>query len=207
MDNFDVENQMKNKEIFNKIKLALEKDSNVKLHMSLADMYYYGIGTEQNLDLAKKYYQEAIERNETGISIVKELSDKYISDANEYFVLRNILGAINSYKESLKYGSIKATVILGDMFYFGFCVAEDKEIAFDYYEKAVKQGMLDQEYKPYFDKGETIKAINKLGYMYEYGLGVDENNEEAIKWYKIGVSFGSKEAIEGFDRLNNQKKI
>ena len=122
-------------------------------------------GVEVKYDLARKYYEKAIELN----------NDKAMNNlANMYFegigVIKNIAKANELYKKAADLGNVHAMYNLGNNYYNGDGVQQDYIAAKNWYEKAANLN---------YDN-----AGMKLGDMYYDGKGVDKNYQESFKWYK-----------------------
>ena len=77
-------------------------------------------------------------------------------------------------------GSDWANCELGEMFYYGIGVPEDKPKAAEYFEKAA--GCLDEN------------DMHGFGDMYRYGYGVEKNIAKAIFWYEQESYWGDRDA-------------
>ena len=73
------------------------------------------------------------------------------------------------YKSAIK-GDAESQFNLGYMYDNGDGVAENKELAVDWYRKSAEQGYSDAQYN--------------LAYMYDNGEGVAENKKLAADWYR-----------------------
>lgn len=225
----------KEKEAFEYLNNILKENTNAPVHMSLGDMYYYGIGVKKNIDMANKMYLKAIKNCEIENSIIEELSGIYYADGNE---AKNSLDAIECFEKSFRYGNITAYIRLGDIKYDAKVL--DYSGAYSYYKRAAEQGEEDMKYRPNYDKYHIAQAFNNLGYMivnskhtdkyedafnyfkkaasldfvtaffhvgymYEFGLGVEKNRKEAIKWFTYAANNNCEEAIYALEELDNNK--
>ena len=73
-------------------------------------------------------------------------------------------------------GDQDAQYRLGDCYFEGTGVPEDKTEAFKWYHKAAEQGHVQAQYR--------------LGDCYYFGTGVPENNNEAVKWFRKAAEQG-----------------
>jgi len=79
-------------------------------------------------------------------------------------------------------GDAEAQNELGDCYYYGEKVEENKDQAFIWYKKAAEQGDADAQYS--------------LGWCYENGEGVVRDAQQALMWYKKSAENGNTEAQE-----------
>ena len=84
--------------------------------------------------------------------------------------------AILEFRKSATDGYRAAQFILGQMYFQGRGVAQDKKTAFNWYRKAAVQEMPPAQYM--------------LGVMYRDGLGTIQNSKEAVKWFGKAASQG-----------------
>lgn len=73
-------------------------------------------------------------------------------------------------------GDSDAQNTLGDMYADGEGVAQNDELAAQWYRKAAEQG--------------NVRAQENIGDMYEAGLGVAQNDEAAVQWYRKAAEQG-----------------
>lgn len=85
-----------------------------------------------------------------------------------------------SLRKAAEQGDIDAQYKLGNCYYNGNGVSEDKAEAVKWYRKAAEQG--------------NAKAQCKLGWCYYYGEGVYKDKAEAIKWYRQAAEQGDSMA-------------
>ena len=76
---------------------------------------------------------------------------------------------------------VDAQYDLGLRYYYGNGVAENKQKAVEWFQKAANQGDADAQYH--------------LGYCYAHGDGVAKNTEKAVEWYQKAAEQGHEEAI------------
>ena len=75
---------------------------------------------------------------------------------------------------------LSVPVRLGDIYYWGEGVTQDRELAAEWYRKAA-------------DEGDAI-ASRKLGFMNLWGLGVEQDRALAAMWYRKAADDGDSEA-------------
>ena len=105
----------------------------------------------------------------------------------ELYEQGNVADAIKLYEKAAELDYDYAQCELGDMYYYGKDVAENKEKAFMWYFKAANNGDLYAQYC--------------VGCCYENGDGVTKNMQEAIYWYNEAASEGYEDAKKALDRL------
>lgn len=102
---------------------------------------------------------------------------------------------------------------LGDMYYWGLYVKEDKEKAFSLYKDSIKEGNVSLYYKlgklyeqednleealvNYYkgDENGDISSTQRLGVMYLNGEGVIEDKEKGLEYIKKAVKVGDANSI------------
>ncbi len=188
------------------IKDLLKKDPQAPLYLSLGDIYYYGMGVEKNLDLACKYYQIAISRNEPLEGLAHAVAEEFRVRAETYMDNldddpKNLDKAIKFFEKALECGDIKAGITLGNLYTDGKKIPSDDEKAIDYYEKTAKQAVLDQEYQPNFNKLVAGNVFNNLGCMYfEQTVAEDMPIEEKEAYYAKALECFLKSASLDFKK-------
>ena len=147
----------------------LSDNNNKRAMLLLGIMYYTGLGVDQNYKEAAKWYEKAADEMEPyGLcslgycySYGRDMPVNY-ERAYECFSLSAYLGNANAmYK-------------LGDMFFYGNHVDEDKCVAFYWYEESLKYGRRDEEVEP------NIKY--RLGKCYLHGYGTEQNSLFALEY-------------------------
>jgi len=112
-----------------------------------------------------------------------------------------------------------ATFLLGECYFNGYGISENKEKAVEYFNLAKEKGILEAKerlaecyyngdgieqdyeisleyYKELANDGD-IKARYKVGFIYE----TCSNMEEALKWYQKAARASNKDAIKRLERL------
>ena len=143
----------------------------------LGAAYESGVGIEQNYVKARECYEKSAAQNH----VYGQCS------LGEYYELGKG-GLTVDYAEALKYytlssqqGNLRAYYRLGDLYYFGRGVAEDKGRAAEYYQNAADRGDFD--------------ATQKLAIMYRDGDGISQDIQKALALYEIGVKEGRPEYL------------
>lgn len=160
-----------------------------KCLIELADCYLYGKGIEKNTSEAVQLY------------ILLEEYSNYPSIKNQFYFSRDYLIAKKK---------------IGDCYFNGDGVERDYQKAFEWYQKAAKQGDWDSQKKMsechYKLTGENVyyqEALDydikryhdgwggaySIGEHYYNGDGVQRNYQEAVKWFKRGASDRDDDAL------------
>ena len=113
----------------------------------------------------KKYAHE----NET-----VELDHTRLMDLGEQYLNKgDVERAVSCFKKSAEFGNAKAQRMLGDCYYFGTGIREDKQEAVKWFRLAAEQG--------------DAEALFCLGGSYYFGEGIREDKREAVKWYRLAA--------------------
>ena len=138
------------------------------------------------LKSAEQGYEDAKTRlSELGLTPIKVDSSLTADQLNSKGVdfhnnKKDYNSAFQYYLKAEEKGSFYAAYNLGQLYYYGNGVKEDKPEAVKWYRKAAERGYVD--------------AQQKLGYCYDTGNGVTENDYEAVKWYRKAVEQGDQYA-------------
>ena len=120
----------------------------------------------------KKYAHE----NET-----VELDHTRLMDLGEQYLNKgDVERAVSCFKKSAEFGNAKAQRMLGDCYYVGEGIREDKQEAVKWFRLAAEQG--------------DAEAQRMLGVCYYVGEGIREDKREAVKWYRLAAEQGDAEA-------------
>ena len=167
---------------FHYMKLAAEKDNNLKAYCFLAHMYEIGLGVEKDYKKALSYYEIGIESN-----------DSFWSN----WALTNI--AMMHYDgHGTKKDVNKAKQILQSQ-------AQKNDMSAEYYlgsiyldEKNYKQALL--WYKKSAEQGNML-AYNDLGYMYLEGEGVKKDYTKALDYFTKAIEKGNTNSKASLGRM------
>ena len=120
----------------------------------------------------KKYAHE----NET-----VELDHTRLMDLGEQYLNKgDVERAVSCFKKSAEFGNAKAQRMLGDCYYVGEGIREDKQEAVKWFRLAAEQGDAETQWR--------------LGACYYVGEGIREDKREAVKWYRLAAEQGDAEA-------------
>ena len=89
-------------------------------------------------------------------------------------------------------GDAEAQNELGECYYYGKKVEEDRDLAFKWYMMAAKQG--------------NPKAQFNVGWCYARGKGTDADNEKAYEWYKKSAEQGNEDAKHYLSHWKRKRK-
>ena len=149
----------------------------------------------------KKYAHE----NET-----VELDHTRLMDLGEQYLNKgDVERAVSCFKKSAEFGNAKAQRMLGDCYYVGEGIREDKQEAVKWFRLAAEQGDAETQWRLgacYYvgegireDKREAVKWFRlaaeqknsaaqwMLGVCYYFGEGIREDKREAVKWYRLAA--------------------
>ena len=154
--------------------LVMEKEiNNPKLEYRIGNMYYYGIGTEKNSDMAILYLERAEQR---GYEMAKYMRGKIYLSGKEADRQRGV----KLISELAEEGNSLAQYTLGKAYYKGDGVKKDLEKAAEWFQLAAEQ---ENQYAQYY-----------LAKSYFNGEGVKQNYNEAAKWYSKVADQGNEYA-------------
>ena len=120
----------------------------------------------------KKYAHE----NET-----VELDHTRLMNLGEQYLNKgDVERAVSYFKKSAEFGNAKAQRMLGDCYFWGEGIREDKREAVKWYRLAAEQG--------------DAEAQRILGACYYFGTGIREDKQEAVKWYRLAAEQGNAKA-------------
>lgn len=189
---------------------------------ALSYLYKNGEGCEK--DNIKAYYwlEEAADN---------DFEDAYYILGQSYLEGNSIIDT--NYKKAFFYLSkgvnkkeMNCLESLGDMYYWGLYVNEDKEKAFSLYKESIDEGNINLYYKLgklYEDEGNIEEALlnynkghkngdinctQRLGVMHLNGEGVKEDREKGLEYLKKAVQFGNSNSlfILGVALLNKDRE-
>ena len=120
----------------------------------------------------KKYAHE----NET-----VELDHTRLMNLGEQYLNKgDVERAVSYFKKSAEFGNAKAQRMLGDCYFWGEGIREDKREAVKWYLLAAEQG--------------DAEAQRILGACYYFGTGIREDKQEAVKWFRLAAEQEDAEA-------------
>lgn len=121
--------------------------------------YYWGIGTQKDKSLALEYYQEASKKDYSQ-------SICYLADYYEHGIAGiecNTVEAVRLWKKAAKLGDKEAPFILGNLYYEGVYVEQNKKEAVLWYRMSAQR--------------LNIKAIKRMREIGEWIFSDNENGE------------------------------
>lgn len=149
---------------------------------NLGSLYESGLGVEQSFNQATFWYSKASEQGlNKGLSHLKHMA--------------------------IELGNADAQNVLGDKYYYGIDVEQDKQKAIDYYTKAARHGhksaLFSLNY--YAQNSDDALAAFSLGSLYEQGQGVEQDFKQATFWYSQSVKYGFNKALFHLKRMATKK--
>lgn len=195
--------EVNDKEGFSWIEKAA-KGGYARASRMLGDFYRTGRGgVKKDLTLALKWYKTAAERDDvlattimacTGISLY--LAETVV-EKDEYEAVKWLQASIENSTDDKLRGMCQ--YLLGDLYFDGKGVPQDKEKAFMLFLSAANNGVVEAQYK--------------VGVCYEIGSGVPKNVYTSFSWYKkaadngnvismyfVGIAYASGSGVEKDER-------
>jgi TPR repeat protein len=189
-----------------------------RVQKELGDIYYNGLGVEQNCPEGVKWYIKAagkghpeairILSNIAGqgtYDIEKELGDIYYrigqySKAAENYVKaaeRGNRAAIDILRDVYEHGTARIQKALGDIYYYGLGVEQNCPEGVKWYIKAAGKGnsVALHILSDIADQG-NYDVEKELGDMYYSGSGVPRNYANAAECYAKAAEKGNKAALD-----------
>ncbi|RHZ81885.1 hypothetical protein Glove_117g124 [Diversispora epigaea] len=136
--------------------------------ISLADMYFDGLGVEKDTKKAFQIYSKVADEG----SLLALNTVAYCYD-NGIFVEKNEEKALELYLKSAEKGFIVAQYNVGWRHENATGIIKDKDKGFQWTAKSALAGNVD--------------AICNVGYSYSQGIGVDKDDKKAFKWYLMAA--------------------
>ncbi|RHZ77469.1 hypothetical protein Glove_177g108 [Diversispora epigaea] len=132
--------------------------------ISLADMYFDGLGVERDTKKAFQIYSKVA--NERSHIALKNMAYCYY---NGLGVEKNEEKAFETYLKSAEKGNIAAQSIVSTFYQNGFRITKDEAKGFQLHMKSALAG--------------NVYAMCNVGYCYNDGIGVGKDEKEAFKWF------------------------
>ncbi len=115
-----------------------------------------------------------------GLTACGPTPEELVGHGKKHLENENCAEAVNCFEKASKKGNAEAMYELGNMFYSGCCVDEDKEKAAEWYKKAAEI--------------DYPEAQNKLADMYYQGIGVPQDFEKAANWAMKAAAYDMVES-------------
>lgn len=191
-------------------KAAMRGD--VEAQHALGDCHRIGLGVFKSNAQAVKWYRKAAEKHhrpsEIALGVIcADGKGSVVADESEIF---------QWVSQSATMGHASSQYMMGERYYYGEGVQEDKFIASEWYRKAAEQGHAESQYSLGFmygnedgvklDKPLAVAWCRKaaqqghagaqcyLGDMCFYGEGVIQDIDQALIWYQKSAEQGDAEA-------------
>ncbi|KAK8847972.1 hypothetical protein M9Y10_019023 [Tritrichomonas musculus] len=155
--------------------LIIIDPTNSDIINNLGNLYYVGLGVNKNYIKAHKYYNEAVNLNNT-----KAITNLGVQYKFGNGVKKNYEKAKELFELSAKSNDSYAFYSLGYLYFNGYGVKQDFDIAEEY---LIKSANLD-----------NIKGLNHLGFLYE-AVRSKQNYAKAKECYEKSYSLNSINAI------------
>jgi hypothetical protein len=165
---FDTKDCCNNEQVMKYLSI-LSEDNNKRAMLLLGIMFYSGLGVQQNYKEAAKWYEKAADGLEPYGLCNLGYCYSYGRDMDV-----DHAKAYDCFSKSAYLGNANAMYKLGDMFFYGNHVDEDKKAAFYWYNEALNRGRNDNEVEP------NVKY--RLGRCYLHGYGTEKNILLAMKF-------------------------
>lgn len=159
-------------EIFSRV-LELAEQGDIFAQNEIADMYYFGYGTDK--DLKRSVHWLTVSSEKGNFRSINKLAGFYYKGIG---VEQDFNVALILYKQAAEIGEPYCQATVGNHYYSGKCIGQDYYEAVKWYRKSAEQGF--------------APAMTNVGYAYQFGRGVPLDEKVAVKWYKKGAEAGSK---------------
>lgn len=155
----------------------------------LANLYYAGLGVEENIEKAFYYYGQAAKQGDADAA--NNFADMYLN--GEATDVDEVL-ALKWFRIAAEQGVVEAMFTLGMMYEQGLGTEADVHQAYVYYEASAQGGYDDAQYR--------------VGMIYLEGLLEKQPNEEiAIAWFEQAAEQFHLDAIFNLGYVYEQKQI
>lgn len=154
---------------------AIEQEE-PRAYKIMGDIYYYGLGTDEDYGKAVEWYKKASEAG--NIDASNQLAEMYIRGMG---LPKNETKAFQLYKAAADVDDMNGLGGLGVCYENGFGVSKNIITAVSYYKKAAEMG---HDYSTY-----------RLYLLYRDGIGVNKDTTQAIQYLRQAADNGDNEAI------------
>lgn len=205
------------KEIKNNSEKSLEtKEKTILLQDDKDNLVHEA--AEENLDVLKK--EVLVENKDDKKANIYLLNGIHmLKDTNE----ERKVDAIKVIKDSAKYGSVRALVLLGYLYEKGITVTQNNSVANEYYNLAIENGSLNAKYRQgliELSDGKDIglykireaakqglpQALNEMGNFYMKGrFGLKDFNK-AYAFYRLAAERGDAKAYYNMSIIDRNLK-
>lgn len=186
---------------------------------SVANIYRYANGVEQNADKAQEYFEKAAELGN---------SHAYTCIAAMYYYGQGVETdeekAFEYYEKGANLLDCTAMISVSDLYFQGIGVEKDTQKGMEWAEKAVEQNYIDamgflggiyadglygidQDYgkalELYVRAAElgSYEAMRSVGVYYEFGYGTEQDYQKAVEWYEKAIDGGDPFAMNRLGML------
>ncbi len=169
---------------------------NTDAMIELGTVYLEGRGVPKDRDLAKFWYQKAVDAG--NIKAYRLLGNYYyydrdragrpIKNENE----KRLEMGCEVFKKGAELGEPSCLHELGDMYMNGVTVEQDYDQAFECYKQGLK------EINEHYPKHPVYPFLNyRLGQCYHHGYGVEKDLDEAKKYLEKASQAGERRTLSG----------
>ena len=151
----------------------LAQSSYAKAELSLADMYYSGLGVKADTGKAAALYQRAA--NKGMVDAQYALACMYEQGEG---IEQDIVKAIALFQKAAKSGHGDSMYSLGNLHEYGTGVTQSSKLAFDWFLQSARAG--------------NVAAQYKAGIMYYQGIGVQLDQAEGLNWLYKAADAGDE---------------
>lgn len=145
-------------------------------------IYHIGIGVEQNFEMAIKFYNASIEKNNS--TAMNNLACIYLQGEG---VEQNFEIASKLYEKAIEAKNIMAMRNLSDWYFCGIGIEQNCEKGIELLELAGECG--------------DVESLYLLGYRYEHGRGVKQSYKKTKKYYKKAIEKGDSNSMNNLGFL------
>jgi len=145
------------------------ENRHILAQVEYADMLFNGVGTEQDIVAATRYYQLAADRgnNDARMKISSLVGSDEDEERTEIIRLFKELAGMGNPQNEYRYGDLLLKTAWND---------DDRKEALEWFLKAANKGNLDSKYQ--------------AATMYRDGIGTQVNVEQSIKMFKEAADAG-----------------
>ena len=157
------------------------RKNNVAAVFNIALLYEKGLGVEQDLIEAEKWFKKAAKKK---YPLAQYRLAQLLADREDY------QQAMDLYLAAANQGHTTSQYYLAVMHLQGTAGQKDYTLAFSWMKKAAEAGDVDSQYL--------------LGVLYERGYGTEIDVEQARYWLAKAVALGHEQAKAVLDKMNEK---
>ena len=174
-------------EIFTLLERETKKTHDAELMFRLGECYFFGVGTEKNLNAAKFWFQLLI-----NLETAKDIFERLDVDIAKTYLANNFnldaIKSLKSYKRRAKNGDSTAVKAISEICCKGTGIARDGALAVEFLKEISTNTTLDKE--------KRLDALRTIAEIYRYGFaGVEADTELAIHYFELMKDLAGKNAF------------